>query len=220
VSRPRLLDLFCGAGGAAMGYCRAGFEVVGVDIGPQPNYPFEFIQADAITFPLDGFDAVHASPPCQDYSKAMRHLSGDYPRLIDPVRSRLCATGVPWVIENVVGSPLPEQSNLLGDHGTMLCGTMFGLRVWRHRLFEASVPIEAPCACRHREPAMNPHNQLGRNRIYAEFGKQNPDPIWNEAMGVGWMNKEEGREAIPPAYTEHIGAYLLAEVNARARAVV
>src|SRR5215472_5910436 len=105
--RPLLLDLFCGAGGAAMGYHRAGFDVVGVDIAPQPRYPFEFHQADAMTFPLDGFDAIHASPPCQDYSKAMRHLATvNYPRLIYPIRDRLRATARLWIIENVAGAPL------------------------------------------------------------------------------------------------------------------
>ena len=112
----RLLDLFCGAGGAAMGYHRAGFEVVGIDIAPQPNYPFEFVQADAMEFPLDGFDAIHASPPCQAYTAL---ATGKHPRLIEPMRERLASSGVPWVIENVVGAPLRQP--------VLLCGSMFGL---------------------------------------------------------------------------------------------
>jgi DNA (cytosine-5)-methyltransferase 1 len=94
---------------------------------------------------------------------------------------------------------------------------MFGLPVYRHRLFEASLPLEAPRGCDHRQPAMNPHNQLGRDRIYEAFGRQNPDPIWNSAMGVGWMDKEEGREAIPPAYTAYLGRFLLIAVLANRR---
>lgn len=209
VNRPRLLDLFCGAGGAAMGYYRAGFDVVGVDINPQSRYPFEFHQADAMTYPLDGFDAIHASPPCQDYSKAMRHLAGDYPRLIEPVRNRIIASALPWIIENVEGAPLPRQDDLFGAHGVELCGTMFGLRIWRHRLFEMSFPVSSPCGCKHTLPAMNPHNQLGRDRMYAELGRCDPERPWRAEMGVEWMGKHEGREAIPPAYTEYIGSQLL-----------
>jgi DNA (cytosine-5)-methyltransferase 1 len=219
MTRPRLLDLFCGAGGAAMGYHRAGFDVTGVDINPQPNYPFEFVQADAMTYPLDGFDAIHASPPCQDYSKAMRHLSGDYPRLIEPVRDRLRAAGVPWVIENVPGSPLPVQTDLFGAYGTELCGSMFGLQmaglqIRRHRLFEASFPIAAPRGCDHSLPTFNPHNSgpRGRQRIYDAIGRCDPEKPWLDTMGVGWMGRYEGREAIPPVYTEHIGRPMLAVV--------
>jgi len=235
--RPRLLDLFCGAGGAAAGYHQAGFSVVGIDINPQPNFPFEFMQADALKvlasfgegrwslvwsptenrgrfLGLGQFDAIHASPPCQDYSKAMRHLSGDYPRLIDPVRDLLIQSRLPWVIENVVGAPIPTQSTLDGRHGVELCGSMFSLRVYRHRLFETSFGISAPRSCDHRILAMNPHNQAGRDRIYEEFGKQNPEPIWCAEMGVPWMTKEEGREAIPPVFTEYIGHQLLAQIGA------
>lgn len=211
--RPRLLDLFCGAGGCGVGYWLAGFDVVGVDITDQPRYPFEFHKADAMGFSLDGFDAIHASPPCQEYSRALSHMSGPQPRLIAPMIERLHGQSAPWVVENVVGAPLPTTSNLFGDHGVELCGTMFGLRVWRHRLFQTSFAINAPGHCDHSEAAMNPHNQSGRDRIYAEYGKQDPDPIWNGAMGVGWMTKYEGREAIPPAYTHYVGSRLLAEVK-------
>ena len=166
-----------------------------------------------MTFPLDGYDAIHASPPCQDYSKAMRHLAAEQPRLIDPVGEKLRVSGRPWVIENVIGAPLPVQSDLFGRHGVQLCGSMFGLPVWRHRLFETSFPVEAPRGCDHREAAMNPHNQLGRDRISAEFGFGDQERPWREAMGVSWMGRYEARESIPPAYTEHIGGYLMAEVG-------
>ena len=143
----RLLDLFCGAGGAAMGYHRAGFEVVGVDIKPQPHYPFEFHQADALTYPLDGFDVIHASPPCQRWSMYSRNLGTweSFPDLITPLRPLLRASGRPYVSENVEGAPLT---------GIRLCGSAFGLPVLddrtylrRHRIFESNVDLwGAPCA--------------------------------------------------------------------------
>jgi DNA (cytosine-5)-methyltransferase 1 len=212
--KPRLLDLFCGAGGAGMGYSRAGFDVVGVDLSPQPRYPFEFHQADAMAFPLDGFDVIHASPPCQAYSKAMKHLAAPTPMLLEATRERLENAGVPWVIENVVGAPIPESSDLFGDHGLMLCGSAFGLRVWRHRLFLTSAPMVGP-GCRHKGWAMNPHSVAGRLRIYAEFGRRDPEILWRNEMGVEWMERYEAREAIPPAYTEWIGTQLL-DVQQRA----
>lgn len=212
MSKPRLLDLFCGAGGAAMGYHMAGFDVTGIDIEPQPAYPFRFVRTDALSVSLTDFDAIHASPPCQDYSLAMRHLSAPTPRLIAPTHELLEASGLPWVIENVPGAPLPTQSTLDGRHGVELCGSMFGLRIRRHRLFECSFAIEAPSGCRHYRPAMNAQSQNGRNLIYNEFGRQDPDPLWNAAMGVGWMGRYEGREAIPPAMTHFIGLRLLREV--------
>jgi DNA (cytosine-5)-methyltransferase 1 len=215
--KPRLLDLFCGAGGAGMGYHRAGFEVVGVDINPQPNYPFEFVRGDAMRSVMDLFrkvgrwDAIHASPPCQMYSSAMRHLAKPQPMLIDAVRDMLVDYPV-WVIENVVGAPIPEQSTWDGRHGIRLCGGDFGLRVARHRLFETSIPL-MPTEHRHPAEVMNPHNQRGRDRIYAEFGRQDPEAIWRKEMGVEWMGRYEAREAIPPAYTEHIGRQLLAAIQ-------
>jgi C-5 cytosine-specific DNA methylase len=137
MSRPRLLDLFCGAGGAALGYQLAGFHVTGVDIAPQPHYCGDaFYQADAMTFPLDGFDVVTASPPCQAYSTLGRfspHVT--YPDLYEPTRERLTASGLPWVIENVVGAPYRS--------GFILCGSMFGLRVRRHRNFETRTRVRA-----------------------------------------------------------------------------
>jgi DNA (cytosine-5)-methyltransferase 1 len=221
----RLLDLFCGAGGCAWGYRMAGFEIVGVDIEPQPNYPFEFWQADALkvlpglaarTGEIPVFDAIHASPPCQSYSDKMKHLAKPQPMLIEPVRELLIETGLPWVIENVVGAPLPTQDTLDGRYGVELCGTMFGLPVYRHRLFECSFPIAPPSGCSHRGHAMNPHNQRGRNRIYRDIGRQDPERPWLEAMGVGWMERYEGREAVPPAFTAYLGRFLAMEVRKRA----
>jgi DNA (cytosine-5)-methyltransferase 1 len=189
--KPRLLDLFCGAGGAAMGYARAGFEVVGVDIEPQPRYPFEFHQADALTFPLAGFDAVHASPPCQHYANVTRWTGNqaDHADLVAAVRSRLA--GRVYVIENVIGAPLVGP--------VLLCGSMFGLRIRRHRLFEASVWLGLASTCRHR-PDDLPFIHKGE-RAYAD------------AMGCQWMSNREGRQAIPPAYTEFIGRQLLRAVG-------
>ena len=214
--RPRLLDLFCGAGGAAMGYHRAGFDVVGVDINPQPHYPFEFHQADAMTYPLDGFDAIHASPPCQAYSSLHGFNATEFPRLIDPTRNRLLAADVPYVIENVVGAPLIAP--------VRLCGSSFGLRVWRHRLFEMTNPPAIVPPCSHHEfprpidvtgtggasgrPRTTPGGGLSRKpRNLAEA---------RDAMGIDWMTRRELREAIPPAMTEWLGPFLLAAIEAAA----
>ena len=216
MSRPVLLDLFCGAGGAAMGYHRAGFDVLGIDIKPQPRYPFTFIQADALTFPLGGFDAIHASPPCQDYSRSLRHLADGYPRLIDPVRNRLQAAGVLWVIENVAGAPLPMQADLFGAYGMELCGTMFRLRVQRHRLFETSFPVAAPRGCDHSAEIINPYNNEARRRFRAVHGVDPRRGAWQAAMDVPWMSEAEATETIPPAYTEYIGDQLLGHLTARA----
>lgn len=194
--RPRLLDLFCGAGGCSVGYHRAGFDVVGVDIEPQPNYPFEFHRADAMTFPLDGFDAIHASPPCQGYANVTRWRGShdDHSQLIDATRRRLIHHGLPYVIENV---RTPELRPCF-----VLCGSMFGLPIRRHRGFETSwgaFDLVQPCQHQSTDMAfMHKHE-----RAYAD------------AMGCDWMTAREAREAIPPAYTEHIGHYLMLEVEAR-----
>lgn len=189
VIRPRLLDLFCGAGGAAMGYHRAGFEVVGVDIRPQPRYPFEFHQGDAMTWPLDGFDVVHASPPCQAYAHVTgwRGNHGDHPDLVPGTRARLQQSGVPWVIENVPEAPIRRD--------LLLCGSMFGLQARRHRAFETHpVMYQLMPPCQHR--GLLPFMHKGE-RAYAD------------ALGCPWMTNVEGREAIPPAYTQYIGEQLL-----------
>ena len=224
-AKPRLLDLFCCAGGAAVGYSRAGFEVVGVDIDPQPNYPFEFIQADVLKLDPDfvaSFDAIHASPPCQSYSDLARRNGNAHmwPRLVEPVRDLLVASGLPWVIENVEGAPLRDP--------VVLCGTMFPpLRVLRHRLFESNFPIEVPPHGRH--PLVFTHDKRKRH-----YGKLNQDVSFvqvtgggncsianaKDAMGIDWMTKNELNEAIPPAYTEHIGNQLVQEVVERKQSKV
>ncbi len=212
--KPKLLDLFCCAGGVAVGYSRAGFEVVGVDIDPQPNFPFEFIQADALKLDmkfLKSFDAIHASPPCQAYSDlAKRNKNGDkWPRLIEPVREILIKTGKPYVIENVSGAPL--------IHPTVLCGTMFkGLRVLRHRLFEANFLILAPPHGKH--PKVHTFDKrkshYGKTDDRIDFvqvtgGGNCTIAAARDAMGINWMTKDELNEAIPPAYTEFIGKQLM-----------
>lgn len=197
----RLLDLFCGAGGAATGYHRAGFDVVGVDIKPQPRYPFEFVQADAMDILDRGswwgmFAAVHASPPCQRYANvtAWRGDPSSHPDLLLPVLLALKAQDAPWVVENVPEAiPTPDL---------MLCGSMFGLKIRRHRHFLTSFPVFSMLhPCMHHDLRAFEHKQ---ERAYAD------------AMGCTWMNKDEAREAIPPAYTEHIGRQLLAHLEAAA----
>ena len=205
--RPRLLDLFCGAGGAAMGYHLAGFEVVGVDIRPQPRFPFAFHQADALAFPLDGFDAIHASPPCQRFSamtSCRPGLAGEYPDYVAAVRSALRATGLPYVIENVPGAPL--------ENPVTLCGRMFGLRLYRHRLFESNVPLVAPPHPEHVIPASKAgHWKPGT--IMSVAGHFAPVSEGRAAMGITWMNRDEMGEAIPPAYTLWVGAHLMQHIK-------
>ena len=215
----RLLDLFCGAGGAAMGYARAGFTVVGVDNRPQPNYPFEFVRADALEFCAahgHEFDAIHASPPCQAYSRiehVVRAKLGDAaPRRVDLVaatRRVLRATGKPYVIENVPGAPLLDP--------IVLCGLMFGLRVLRHRLFESNVFIMAPPHPPHRGVFTNAHAgvsgfRYGATHICITGGNFIAEDA-RAAMGIDWMSSKELTQAVPPAYTEWVGAFVKAYIE-------
>jgi DNA (cytosine-5)-methyltransferase 1 len=208
--KPRLLDLFCCAGGASEGYRRAGFEVVGVDIEPQPHYPFEFHQADALTFPLDGFDAAAASPPCQKYTLCQRIQSNAHPDLVDPIRRRLRAAGIPYAIENVIGAPL--------ENPIILCGSMFGLRTYRHRGFECNFPIEAPPHPEHVAPV----RKMGRPVQPGEFmhvvGNFSGVAMARKAMGIDWMPRDKLREAIPPAFTEYVGRAMIAHLSAMRQA--
>lgn len=214
LTRPLLLDLFCCAGGCAKGYADAGFEVVGVDIEPKPSYPYRMVVADAMRPPFDmaSFDAIHASPPCQGYSKNMRHLAKPKPMLIEACREMLRASGRPWIIENVEGAPLESETTLFGEHGVLLCGTQFGLRIRRHRLFETSFSVPMPPPCNHRAAPLNPHREESRERMRKEFGRVDLEAIWRKEAGVAWMNKHDGRQAIPPVFTEYIGKQLLAAI--------
>lgn len=211
MTRPRLLDLFCGAGGAGAGYDRAGFEVTGVDINPQPYYPFAFELGDALDYlAAHGleYDAIHASPPCQLFSRKraswgranVRTIT--YPDLVEPTRELLDEIGRPYIIENVPGAPLAG--------GMLLCGTMFGLAIKKHRVFEASfgLPALAPAGCNHAA-VYSPWTGAGRTA-----------DKHRAAMGAPWIpdgggaSRLEGRtgdlyNAIPPAYTEWLGGRLM-----------
>lgn len=218
--KPRALDLFCCAGGAAMGLHRAGFEVVGVDIVKRKRYPFAFIQGDALTIDLYGFDFIWASPMCQGYT-ALRHAPGTKgaPLLIDDVRRRLTAIGVPWCIENVEDAAWAMRDPIT------LCGSMFGLgaqgcRTQRHRLFECSFPISQQ-QCQHDgRPVIGVYGGHARRRAASTGGRGTRD-VWRgghkaaaaEAMGIDWMTLAEMSEAIPPAYAEFIGRAALAHIN-------
>jgi DNA (cytosine-5)-methyltransferase 1 len=219
----KLLDLFCGAGGCSVGYHRAGFDVVGIDIKPQPNYPFEFIQSDVFSLEfndykfLRSFDFIHASPPCQAYVRAGGvQRQGKHPRYIEPTRAVLIEIGRPYILENVVGAPLIDP--------LLLCGTMFGLAVIRHRLFEinASEWVYPPMPCNHKGTAYSGAycsvysgghrpgmwgNDAARKGV--KIKPQETVEQWQNAMGIDWMDKAELIEAIPPAYTEWIGKLIL-----------
>jgi DNA (cytosine-5)-methyltransferase 1 len=212
----RILDAFCGAGGASVGYARAfpGAVIAGVDIEPQRHYPFKFIQADALEFIRDHgheFDFIHASPPCQGYSamSACRPgLADEYPRLIEPVRDLLHGF-LPYVIENVVGSPLVDPVEL--------CGQMFGLELYRHRLFECSFPLWAPPHPAHTMPASKAgHWKPGT--VMSVAGHVSPIAKAREVMGIDWMTRDELAEAIPPHYTQYIGECFARFADRRAAA--
>lgn len=219
---PRILDLCCCAGGAAVGYLRAGFKRIrGVDKDPQPRYPFRFLQADALAvlrwIEPDDWDAIHGSPPCQRFSD-LAHRNGnadDWPDLIEPMRELMIETGLPYIIENVEGAPLRDP--------IMLCGAMFPeLRVYRHRLFESNLPLVAPTHPTHRELTFTHDKRkahygqpldLKTMRVQVTGGGN--APVWakREAMGCFWMTGREVNEAIPPAYTEYLGRQLLRHIG-------
>lgn len=213
--RPRILDLFCGAGGAAVGYSRAGFDVLGVDIAPQPDYPFKFVQCDAIEMMryyggLGEFAAIHASPPCQASSTltAGTNKGRAYPQLIPETRAALDASGIPYVIENVIGAPIRRD--------LVLCGEMFGLGVIRHRVFELSgFTVSQPDHIAHRGRVAGwRHGEFFEGPYFAVYGAgggKGTVEQWRIAMGIDWMTeRKEIAESIPPAYTEYIGLVLAA----------
>lgn len=227
MTRPLVLDLFCCAGGASWGYHLAGFDVVGVDIAPQPNYPFPFARADAMdtlsrlldggtitverrVFRLTDFVAVHTSPPCQASSALTKgtNKGREYPQLIPETRRLLAATGLPTVLENVQGADVRRDLTL--------CGEMFELGVIRHRYFELGGGLFVP------QPEHVPHR--GRVRgwrhgtyhdgpyvaVYGDGGGKGSVAEWRNAMGIHWTNvRAEIAEAIPPAYTRHVGEHLM-----------
>jgi hypothetical protein len=227
--RPRLLDLFSAGGGAAMGYHRAGFEVIGVDIAHQAHYPFTFHRGDALEvlrdlmlsdilgvpvrlsgadYVLSDFAAIHASPPCQGYTALAAVHGNEWPLLIEPVRELLDETGLPYVIENVQGSPLRRDLTL--------CGLMFDLKVFRHRYFElgnwgATAP-EHPSHRGHRVAGWRHGVKYDGDlvAVYGDGGGKGSIAEWQEAMGIDWItDRRTLAEAIPPLYTEHIGRQLI-----------
>ena len=210
----KLLDLFCGAGGAAMGYHQAGFdEIVGVDIEPQKRYPFEFVRADAFDYlarliasgEIDKFGLIHASPRCQRWSISNRLHKKVYPDQITPLRPLLIESDRPYVIENIQGDGTPLINPL------MLCGTMFGLRVIRHRLFETSPNIWfPPFSCNHWGKCTPQGRPPTESRPFVTVtGSFSGVEYVRRWMGIDWMVRDELSQAIPPAYTRWLGARLI-----------
>lgn len=212
-TKPRLLDLFCCAGGAGMGYHLAGFDVTGVDIASQPHYPFRFKQGCAVAY-LEKhgheYDVIHASPPCQRFTKGAGQAGtrSKHPELLTPVLDLLEAMDVPYVVENVGQAKGHMQADL------MLCGTMFDLGVFRHRIFQSNRRLE--------QPPHYPHTgRIGDGKYQTVAGntggsskrdgvKWGGVDAWKKAMGIDWMTVKELAEAIPPAYTRFIGEQIMA----------
>lgn len=207
--KPKILDLFCCAGGAGMGLHLAGFDVTGVDINPQPNYPFKFIQADALKVDLSGYDAFWASPPCQRFSVSTAAVfKGNHPDLIAPIRRRLQPTGKPYWIENV------EGARHLLINPIKLCGTMFGLKVFRHRYIETNCfPFQLLPPCKHDfyavMPTGSPRRKVWNGSAYVIDRTEPTTQEIREAMQIDWMIKTELDEAIPPAYSKFLGEQLM-----------
>lgn len=221
MNKPKLLDLFSGAGGAARGYQLAGFHVTGIDIKHQPRYAGDvFIQADALAYVAQHgheYDAIHASPPCQAYSVTKSLTTKEHPKLVEQTRELLKATGKPYIIENVPGAPL--------INAITLCGTMFGLGVIRHRLFETNPQIWfAPAACKHDGLSTGNHKAFRKKgftrvprfsdgyKFISVTGNSFILEDAEQAMAIDWMNRQEIAEAIPPAYTQWIGERLMEQL--------
>lgn len=211
---PKLLDLYSCAGGAAMGYHRAGFDVVGVDIAPQRNYPFEHHVSDAIEFLREHgseFDAIHASPPCQAYSiasKSVRASGHEYPDLLAPTRDALIEVGKPWVIENVPFAPMRADYRL--------CGCYFGLRLRRERWFEVSWEHDEFDLMAHDHSGPPPLSVVGHGTpswVRKKLGFNPTITDYRAAMGMDWTTRDELSQAIPPAYTEYLGRKLLEVIS-------
>lgn len=228
MTRPRLLDLFCGAGGAGMGYHRAGFDVVGVDIKPQPHYPFPFILGDALDvmnrmflgekflasdgkwYGIDDFDGIHASPPCQAYSMAgqqWRSAGKKYPDLVEATRSSLIASGKPYIIENVPGAPLINP--------VLLNGAMFDKTLNRRRLFECSFDVPFRLIPKDRPSRFRMGRPVKEGDQITPVGHFSNIPYARKVMETPWMTGQEMTQAIPPAYTEFIGKELMKVLEAR-----
>lgn len=207
--RPRLLDLFCGAGGASKGYHHAGFAVSGVDINDFPSYPFvNRLQADALGVAQRAGDetrVIHASPPCQGFTTLKHRTGKDYVDLLTPLRPLLQAwadrTGGVYIIENVPGAPLINP--------VQLCGSSFGLRVRRHRLFESNIPlVGTTCIHKSQGTPVGVYGTGGGGQMTRGYKARDIHEA-REAMGIDWMNKKEIAQAIPPVYTEFIGKQVL-----------
>ena len=237
--RPILLDLFCCQGGASRGYADAGFDVIGVDIDPQPRYPYPFLQMDALraldllldglplafsdgrTIAFSDLAAYHASPPCQSFlnlGKVNQALGReyDYPNLIDPIRALLKETNRPYVIENVQDAAEHLYSPV------RVCGTGLGRPLRRHRMFESNITLEG-VACAHsrfKEPkywtGWRPNGQHRLSTVVQVYGNAGGQQEWPDAMGIDWMDRHGFVEAIPPAYTEWIGEQLIEQIERRA----
>jgi len=211
-----------------MGYHRAGFEVVGVDLSSQPHYPFEFHQGDALAYAVrhwQEFDVIHASPPCKKNTRLKAFSADHHVELIPQTRAILDAIGLPYVIENVPGAEMMDP--------VILCGSMFDLGVLRHRLFETNWPLAQPECDHEGQAARSPgypvkryhsgHPEIVMSPVIGVYGRgqglgKGEAALWRQAMGIDWMNKDEMREAIPPAYTKLIGQALMAQLEARALA--
>jgi len=212
-SRPKALDLYCCAGGAGTGLHRAGYDVTGVDIVNQPNYPFAFVQGNALDADLSGYDFVWASPPCQAHTPLKHRTGKDYECFIERTRAKLEAWGGPWIMENVMGAPLRNP--------VMLCGAMFPpLRVYRHRIFESNLSLEVPAHPRHVVPVA-PQRQRKAHYAAGRFLTVTGDVgrYAGEAMGIDWMTGNEMSQAIPPVYAEYLARQTL-RVTARLNSVV